>query len=146
MRNHGAVYRKLKEVKYRHLTNLYRKFFRKMPENCRYNHKHEFMSDGQVKEIRLCILHGINPELIDLCDQLHHCSRCDGFIFKYTKEDIKKLFEQELSDKEIREKKYPEICALEWVLERSIPGPFFLTWPQALYYSIKRAIFKNNLL
>ena len=146
MRSPGAVYRKLKEVKYYHLIALYRKFFRKIPENCKYNQKYEFMADGQVREIRLCILHqdknGINPALVDLCEQLHHSSRCDAFIFRYTKEDIKKLLEQELSDKVIREKKYPDICALEWVLERSIAGTGITSWLQKLYYVIKKYIFK----
>ena len=151
MRSAGSVYRKLKEVKYRHLIALYRKFFRKIPENCKYNQKYEFMSDGQLREIRLCMLHqqgedGINPTLIDLCEQLHHCSRCDGFIFRYTKEDIKKIFEQELADKSTKEKKYPDICALEWVLEKSVAGPVIITWPQRLYYLIKRALFRNGLL
>jgi hypothetical protein len=140
MRSPGVVYKKLKEVKYRHLISMYRKFFRKIPENCKYNKKYEFMVDGEIREVRLCMLHqdkdGINPELLDLCEQLHHSSRCDGFILRYTKDDIKTLFEQEMSDKSIKEKRYPDICALEWVLERSAPGS--VTWPQRLWHLLKK--------
>jgi hypothetical protein len=155
MRSPGAVYRKLKEVKYRHLTILYRKYLRKVPENCRYNYRYEFMSDDQKREIRLCLLHqenienmsgGINPQVVDVCEQMHHCSKCDGFVLRYTKEDVKKIFEEELADRPTRERKYPDVCALEWVLEKSVPGPLILVWPVALYFLIKKALFKNKLL
>jgi len=154
MRSPGSVFKKLKEVKYRHLTLFYKKYFKKIPENCKYNYKYEFMSDGQKKQIRLCLLHqentdslvGLDLKFIDVCEQMHHCSRCDAFIFRYTKEDIKSIFEEELSNQSIKEKKYPEICALEWVLEKSVAGTLLISWPQVLYYYIKRVLLRNKLL
>lgn len=154
MKGHGAVYRKLREVKYRHLVALYKKYLAKTPENCRYNYRYRFISDEEEREIRLCLIHqenidsleGVNLSLVDVCEKIHHCSRCNGFVPRYTKDDIKEVFDRELSDRSIREKKYPDICALEWVLEKSVPGPFLIRWPMALYFTIKRALFKNRLL
>ena len=148
MKSHGSVYRKLREVKYRHLATLYKKYFAKTPENCRYNYRYQFLSEGVKREIRLCLLHqekvdsleGVDLGFVDVCEKIHHCSRCNGFVLRYTKDDIKGVFDQELSDRLIREKKYPDICALEWVLEKSVPGPFLIRWPMTLYLTIKRAL------
>lgn len=163
MRSAGAVYRKLREVKFRHLIVLYRKYLKKSPENCKYNYKYEFAGDdGKNHEIRLCLVHQnglkwdaegknielfrITPHLIDVCQQTEDCLNCNAFILKYTREDLKKIFENELNNKVIKEKRYPEICALEWVLERSVAGTPPLTWFQEAYYRVKNVLLKNKNL
>jgi hypothetical protein len=155
VRSSGAVYRKLKEVRYRHLVALYRKYFRRNPNNCRYNHRYVFKrSDGKPVEIWLCLVHqknhdsleGVNPNTIDVCTESDGCSSCDAFVPLLNKERVKELFETELKDKETRQKKYPDICALEWMLERSVVGLPPLSWIQSAYFSIKRVLLKNNIL
>jgi hypothetical protein len=148
------VYQKLREVKYHHLVKLYKRYLKKSPENCKYNYKYEFISDGQVREIRLCLLHqpnldlksGVFPHLVDVCELPKHSVNCDAFIPKYSKDDIKNKFEEILKENALREKLYPDICALEWVLEKSVINIPLLGSIQRLYYMIKHKLSKNKIL
>jgi len=155
MKSPGAVYRKLKEVRYKHLSAMYRLYFRRSPENCRYNYRYVVTgSDGRPQEVRLCLVHqknhdsldGVNLELIDICTESAGCPKCDAFVPRLNKEQVRELFEAELRDKDTRQKKYADICALEWVLERSVVGLPPFTWLQAAYYDIKRKLLKSQLL
>lgn len=150
------VYQKLREVKHYHLVKLYKYYLRKVPNNCKYNYPYPISStDGKMKtEIRLCLLHQpelnmeskIYPHLVDVCHHPHHCTNCNAFVFKLSREEIKDVFENELKDIKLKEKKYPDICALEWVLEQSVIGlPAFSTI-QKIYYAIKRWLTKNKIL
>jgi len=131
MKNTRAIYQKLREVKYFHLVRLYKQLLRKVPENCQYNYRYVISKDGDT--IQLCLLHqpnidlssGVHPHLIDVCNNPHHSVNCNGFVLKYDKEGIKKFFEEELSNRPLKEKKYPDICALEWVLDQTskVPEP-----------------------
>lgn len=144
MKSAGTVYRKLKEARYLHLVLLYKKFLKRTPENCKYSHLYTFIGqDNSPHDLRLCMIHQptenldkVMPQLIDVC----HCTAaqsCNGFIYRYTKDDVKELFEKELSDRNLKSKKYPDICALEWVLDRSVVGIPPFNWIQALYYWAK---------
>jgi hypothetical protein len=84
--------------------------------------------------------------LIDVCQTNKDCANCDGFIPKFTKDDIKKIFEEELNRRKIKEAKYPDICALEWVLERSAVGIPPFSWIQRLYFIVKNTFLKNKIL
>lgn len=156
MRRPGSIYKKLKEVKYRHLVSLYKYYLRRTPEICKYNCPYAFTGeDGKEHQIRLCLLHqkdptglqrGLYPHLVDVCQELPQSMKCNAFISRYTKDDVKKIFEEELKNKNIRAKKYPDVCALEWVLERSVVGFPPLNWFQKLYFTIKRVLVKNSIL
>jgi hypothetical protein len=146
MRSPGAVFRKLKEVKFRHLIVLYKQYLKRSPENCRYNHRYLLTNSGEEQHyIGLCLLHqesldlqsGVYPHLLDFCQATEDCQNCNGFILKYTREDVKKFFDQELNDKKTKEHKYPDICALEWVLERLAVGIPPASWIQELYFRVK---------
>lgn len=151
MRNVRAVYQKFKEVKHVHLVKLYKKYLRRVPENCIYNFEY-FISNKA--SIRLCLLHqpevdlkkGVFPHLVDVCQDAHHCNICNAFIPKYTKKEIQEYFEQILQNRKFKEKEYPDICALEWVLEKSVLGipPFNLI--QKIWFFIKRWLSKNKVL
>ena len=151
MKNVRAVYQKLRDVKYHHLVKLYKKYFKKISENCKYNYLYRFSTST---EIRLCLLHqsnlnlesGIFPHLVEVCQELHHCSNCNGFVIRYTKKDIQKFFEEQLKSRKIKEKNYPDICALEWVLEQSAIGIPPLSWIQKFYFYIKKWLSKNQIL
>ena len=155
MRSVRAVYKKLKEVKYRHLCLYYKAYFKRSPEKCKYNHGYTFIGeDGQKHQIRLCLIHqqsldirsGVFPHLIDVCQELQHCRNCNAFVFRLSEEEIRKHFEEELKDHKIKTKKYPDICALEWVLEQSVIGIPPLNWIQKIWFTTKRVLTKNRLL
>lgn len=154
MRSQYSVYKKLRELKYAHIVVLYRKYLRRNPENCGYNKPYKFRSeDGTEYELRLCILHqGAQDEsqldltTIDVCQEMEHCQRCNAFVPAYTKERVHEIFEQELSNQKLKAKKYPDICALEWVLERSVIGIPPFNWIQKIYYAIKKLLTRNRVL
>ena len=151
MRTAGAIYRKLKEAKFRHWAVLYKNLSKKSPCNCKSNYIYSFKGgDGVNYSIRLCLLHqeridlktGIYPHLIDVCQAEKDCNECNAFINKYSKEEIKTIFIEELNTKKIKETKYPDICALEWVLEKYVEGFPPISTLQALYFTIKKIILK----
>jgi hypothetical protein len=130
MRSAGAISRKLKEVRYRHIAAIFKNHFKRIPKNCRFNWNHAFVDGGGVRrELGLCLFDPanptmpkqlmVNPSVVDVCQDIQACSRCNAFVYRYTKDDLKILFEEELKNPKTRSTKYPDICALEWVLERT---------------------------
>jgi hypothetical protein len=150
MRSVRAVYTKLRDVKYHHLVKLYKKYLKKIPENCKYNIPYNV--DGK-KEIRLCVLHqpnldlskGVYPHLLTICQEPNHCKNCNAFICKYTKKDVQDLFEDELKNEKLKIRKYPDITALEWVLEQSVTGLPPFDSLQKFFFWIKRILNKKLL-
>ena len=132
MRSPGVIYRQYRKM-YRNF--LYKKYAdsRKICHgNCVFGKTLE-CSDGS-DNINLCFygcVDGIKnstPEhqllnkdldlrLIDNCSNPQSCS---AFIYKYTKQNIAKAFEEELNDPIIKFKNYPELAILEWVLDKSL--------------------------
>lgn len=148
MRSYKDIYRKLKEVKFKHLVLLYRHHSRRMPENCRYNCRYVFTDrDGNEQVLRLCLLNqhyidtlnkGIFPQLVDVCQQPEHSTNCSEWIQRLTKEEIQQIFKQELETPQIKNQKYPDIAALEWVLERTALEIPPLSWLGVAWYYIKK--------
>jgi len=151
MRNVHAVYTKLRDVKYVHLVKLYKKLLKRTPENCKYNYK--YLISGKAP-IFLCLLHqpkidlenGIFPHLIDICQDMQQCKNCNAFIPRYNKKEIQELFRQRLNNKKLKEREYTDLCALEWVLEKSVLGIPPLGIIQKLIFTIKKWLSKNKVL
>lgn len=146
MKTSRSVYKKLREIKYKYLVKLYKTYLKKVPENCKYNYPYIVSAGHKNSVIRLCLLHqpdtqgltsGVYPHLLDVCLLPQHCTNCNGFICRYTKESIQEIFKEE-----IKSKKYPEIDALEWVLEKTDNGLESIGFIQKLIYYIK-ALFKK---
>ncbi len=157
MKSTGKIWKKLREVKYYHLVKLYKKFLKRVPENCRYNYPY-YLKKGKISTvINLCFLHQpesnlpkgrfiwpppnpenakIEPHLLDICQEIHHCQNCNAFVYRYTKKDLQQLFEERLNDKKYKEKEYPDICALEWVLEKPVTDIPFIGWLWKFFYHI----------
>lgn len=133
MRTAGAIYKKLRELKYRHIVELYKKLLKRNPELCKYNRTYTVQTDGIAKDIKLCMLHqpetGVEPHLLAICEQVSQCESCNAFICQYTKESIKAEFEKTLKYK------YPDVVALEWVLEQY---PTVKPWYERLWKKLTR--------
>jgi len=130
MKTSYEVYKRLRDVKFRHLTELLKTHLKRRPENCRYNRAFRIESDSTVQYIRLCFLHqpekGLEPHLLDICQEIGDCASCNAYVCRYTKEDVKALFEEELRDPKVKAKKYPAIFVLEWVLDQEKPTNYGL--------------------
>lgn len=152
------VYQKIREVKYRYLVKVYKKYLKRIPDNCKYNYPYVLKKDKISTMVSLCFLHQpesnrpkgrliwpppnpnntkIHPHLLDICQENHHCTNCNAFVLRYTKKEIQKLFEEKLKEKKFKEKEYPDLCALEWVLERSILEVLPLGWLHRFLFLIK---------
>ena len=149
MKSVREIYQKLREVKYHHLLKLYKKYLKKVPANCRYNYPYTINPGTKGSgTIRLCLLHqpdidlttGIFPHLVDICQESEHCISCNAFILRHTKDSIKNDFEEVLKNQKIKADIYPDICALEWALEKSVleTAPFPLL--KKVYLNIKNMI------
>jgi hypothetical protein len=146
MKTAGAVFRRLKNTKFRYLQALYHQYLKQSPGNCKYNYQYRFCgNDGKLYTIGLCLLHqstGVSqplvPHLMDVCQEQKDCQYCNAYVPKYTRDQIKDFFEQELLDKKIKAKKYPDICALEWVLERDISTIGLYSHFRSFLYKILR--------
>ncbi len=150
MRSVRSVYSKLRDVRHHHLKKLYKIHLKKIPENCKYNVPYPI---SKKVSVRLCLLHqpdidlskGVHPHLIDVCQDPSHCTHCNAFICRFTKKDVQEIFEGQLKDTKIKMKKYPDITALEWVLERSVTGIPPLNYIQLAYFWLKRNFTKKIL-
>jgi hypothetical protein len=71
---------------------------------------------------------------------MKHCQNCNAFLLKYNKDNVKRLFDEELNNKNLKEKKYPDICALEWVLEQPVSD---ISWIQKIFCFIRKHLFWN---
>jgi len=147
MRSPGAIFRKLKDAKFRHLVVLYKQYLKRAPENCKYNYKYPLLDyNGDSHYLGLCMLHqedldlknGVYPHLLEICQASEDCQNCNAFVNRYTQEDVKEIFDQELNDKRVKVRRYPDICALEWVLERSAVGIQQDSWILRLFKKLKR--------
>ena len=141
MRKTREIYQKLRDTKYHHIVKLYKRWLKRIPDNCRYNYPYALKKDKIYTTINLCLLHQpksnlpkgrfiwpppnpdnakIQPHILDICQEVHHCIHCNAFVLRYTKKEIQELFNERLKEKKFKEKEYPDICALEWVLEKSV--------------------------
>lgn len=150
MKTATEIYRKLKEAKFRHWLVFFKRMTRHTPDNCKYNYKYGLNWEGKKVWLGLCLLHQDNldlnkiyPHLVELCYTNENCSNCDGFIPRYNRDLIKGMFTEELKDKSIKEKKYPDICALEWVLDKYNEGYPPISNLIALYYQIKKLLLRK---
>lgn len=147
MKSVRDVYKKLREVRFRYLVILYKRYLKRAPDLCKYNREFRVESNGQARFIRLCMLHqpekGLAPNLLDVCEQVGHCEECNAFVCRHTKDSIKEMFESQLKDPRVKARTYPEIAVLEWVLEQDVNGIRRLSWFEKIITTIKGAFQKG---
>lgn len=157
MKKVRQIYQKLRDVKHFHLVKLYKKGLKRIPVNCKYNYPFIIKKDKISTVVNICFLHQpksnfpkgrfiwppsnpdntkIYPHLLDICQEIHHCIHCNAFIFRYTKKEIQERFIENLKDKKFKEKEYPDICTLEWILEKPVTDIPFLGLMEKILYRI----------
>jgi len=128
MKSPGVIYRQYRKLYRKILYKKCQDFTKKSHENCVYGKGLLINSkpDSQQK-IKLCTYgcinikdiekNGINLDLLDICTNPLECS---AFVCKMKKEDIELELKNELQDPNIKYKKYQELAAYEWVLDKSL--------------------------
>jgi hypothetical protein len=165
MKKNRQIFLKLRELKYSYLVKHYKKLLKRNPENCRYNYPYIIKRDKIITKVNLCLLHQpksnlpkerfiwpppnpenakIQPHILDICQETHHCIHCNAFVFRYTKKEIKDLFEEKLKDPNYKKREYPEIHLLEWVLEKSSTDIPLIGFLWKFFYHITTHKFKKQ--
>jgi len=103
---------KFKQFKYQHLKKIYEKNLSKLPENCRYN---KLIILPNKYRVNVCGFDFENNKYVDLCYKSEHSRDCNAFCPKRSKELLKKEFEEEILDSQIRSTKYKDLNTLLWI-------------------------------
>ena len=122
MKTEGQVRHKLQQVTYRHLQRTVRKALSCRPENCIHN--------GSVTlptgEVRFCNVIEVDGSKVP-CDEafggLEQASRCPQFALKNSKESVQEEFAHFLKTSDVATiaARYPDVAALLWVIDASVP-------------------------
>jgi len=140
MRSSKDVKKRIKILIMRHLDKIYKKNFKICSENCKYNQKIDYDNEkiehqdklGKRKilvrsdSVRVCNFNNIQElhichDEVDAQKCFNGCFKDRSFKFQYSRSELKEVFFKLLKNKDILNKKYPDIYNLEWVLmnERS---------------------------
>jgi hypothetical protein len=121
MKSPGVIYRRYRQLKRKLLYDKLVRARQQEHGNCFYGETLTNM-DGPHEIggswFRVC-MYDYDPKT----RKLVYCTcpgDCNAFANKWSKEKVEKLFEQELSDWKTKVEKYPELVALEWVLDKDL--------------------------
>lgn len=120
MKSPGIIYRRYRQLKKKILYDKLIKARQRIHENCHYgkNLSRFYVVGMDPIEVPLCMFrYDPDDKKIELCT---FPKECNAFICKWTKEKVIEEFEKELSDWGIKQKLYPDMIALEWVLDKDL--------------------------
>lgn len=107
----NKVKKKLKDLKYYYLKKLYSKLLAPLPKNCQYNKTIKINNNTY----NVCTFFIKDLPDLDLCYKKEHAEQCNAFCPIKTKDQIKKEFEEELLDPQLRATYYKDINILYWL-------------------------------
>lgn len=148
MRDEKHVRKKLLELKQKHLRRKLHKHLQPLPENCKHNQTHVGTNkeeDGQ-EEVGLCMLGHENIEEWpgNICEAPEKAEKCPFFNPKRSKEELIEEFKEEMKDPEVLAYEYPDIAALQWVLENEVGLQWSDRWVNRLKVHLTFALLKVN--
>lgn len=117
MKSPGVIYRRYRQLKRKILYDKLQGARRKLAKNCFYGKELEIIDRDKPLKIYICLY---NKNLNNGLDACNHAEDCNAFIYKFSKKTIEDEFNNELKNSAIRNKKYPELNCLEWVLDKSL--------------------------
>jgi hypothetical protein len=121
MKSPGVIYRKYRQRKRKLLYEMVVQARQVSHENCHYGQTVEhmdFSESGCRAQFKICAF-GFDPasRKIEFCT----CPKeCNAFVNKWTKEKVEESFEKSLLDWGTKVKLYPDLVALEWVLDKEL--------------------------
>jgi len=119
MKSPGVIYRRYRQLKKKLLYEKIVESKRKCFDNCSYGQQFVVcgigMSGGTV--LNICKYNQVESLVPELCTCAVECS---AFANKWSKEKVVDQFNKELGDWTTRVKLYPDLVALEWVLDKDL--------------------------
>ena len=124
MRRPYEIYSKYKEILNKRLKKNVLEMTKVCPENCRHNKLISIA--GHSTPIRICTFKvdtcaDITSVSIIVCDKTQQAEECTAFDPNYrSREEAQEYLKKELEDVFKRREKYPEVVALEWVMDNEL--------------------------
>jgi hypothetical protein len=124
MRRPYLVGLKCRELQKKHFERFAASKLSVCPENCRHNQEVTIL--GLPSPIRVCTAAQrpgmeVDTHKIVVCQSTVQASECRIYDPRYvTKDDVSLAFKELLSDPALKLKMYPDVVALEWVLDSDL--------------------------
>lgn len=119
MRSPGVIYRRYRQIKKKILYDALSEGRQCLHKNCHYGKVLRYTDEfNRPLFINTC---GYNS--LQGSDQIEGCTNpveCSAYANKWTRDKIVEVVDAELSDHEIKKRKYPELTLLEWVLDKDL--------------------------
>lgn len=128
MKSPGVIYRQYRKLYRKVLYEKLKEARKEIHVNCAYGKPITIRNNsGESYQIKLCAYNCLDFSdakkarlNLDLLDHCTNPKECNAFAYKQSKEDVENELEREFKDPEIKYKKYPELSAYEWVLDKSL--------------------------
>lgn len=117
MKSPGVIYRRYRQLKRKLLYDKLQEIRKRSGKNCVYGKAIDIIDGNKTFHAHVCLYNKHIDSGLECCN---HADECNAFICKFAKEDVVVFFNQELKDPSVRNKKYPELNVLEWVLDKSL--------------------------
>jgi hypothetical protein len=125
MRQPFEIYRKYKYLLKKEMNEEIDKSLKVLPENCTYNKEIDI---GERGKVRLCTLgQKVTPVLetggLLVCEKCEQARACIAYAAKHkSREEATLALAEELKDPAEKRKRFPDLIALEWVMDNSMHG------------------------
>lgn len=143
MRRPYEINRKYRTAQAKYFEQEVRTRCAKCPGNCIYNQA-VYFNDARA-EVQLCTFGQKPGERLDttklvVCNKVAQAVACPTYAGRYgSREDVAAALSEELKDPETRRKRFPDIEALRWVLEKDLHAYRELPpnwWTRSLFHVI----------
>jgi hypothetical protein len=119
MRSPGVIYRRYRQIRKKILYDRLAEARNCLHCNCYYGEILLYTDDsGKSTFLNICRYSSLlDKGIVEGCT---NPSICNAFSNKWTKDKVVEEVEKELSDHDIKKRKYPELTLLEWVLDKDL--------------------------
>jgi len=123
MKSPGIIYRRYRQLKRKIVYDKIVEARKVVFCNCHYAVTLDMFGDsfGHFSYVRICS-YDYTPAQFDVRKPFicTNPKECNAFTSKWTKDKVVAQFEKELEDPDKKQELYPELVALEWVLDKEL--------------------------
>jgi hypothetical protein len=117
MKSPGVIYRRYRQLKRKILYEKLQEARKKLSKNCFYSKHIEILDKNIMIPVCICAYNIDINKNIDICNNPEDCN---AFVNKFSRKYVEDDFNSELKNSLIRNKKYPELNCLEWILDKTL--------------------------
>lgn len=117
MKSPGIIYRRYRQLKRKTLYEKMQESRKKSAKNCVYGAPINIIDKNKSYPVFICLYNKNISKGLEICNNPEDCN---AFICKHSKKEVEDNFEKDLKDFSIRNKRYPELNTLEWILDKAL--------------------------